>query len=67
MSQHKATVQWTRTTPDFNYDTYDRTHSVRLEGGIEIKASAAAEYKGRAELANPEAVMRLQLPLEFHR
>ena len=54
MSEHKAFVKWSRTTPDFNYDTYDRTHSVRFDGGIEIKASAAPEFKGNAGLVNPE-------------
>ncbi len=32
MSQHTATVTWKRKTPDFAYDTYDRTHDVKFEG-----------------------------------
>lgn len=61
MSEHKATVRWKRGTPDFVYETYDRTHSVRFEGGIEIKGSAAAEFMGKKELANPEEVLAAAL------
>lgn len=54
MSEHKATVTWKRTAPDFLYETYDRTHTIRYEGGIHHDASAAKEFMGKAELANPE-------------
>ncbi|MBI1862199.1 MAG: OsmC family protein [Deltaproteobacteria bacterium] len=54
MSEHRATVTWKRTTPDFVYETYDRTHEVRYEGGIQHKASAAKEFAGKPEFANPE-------------
>lgn len=54
MSEHKATVSWTRRTKDFVYETYDRTHEIRYEGGIYHMGSAAKEFMGKAELANPE-------------
>lgn len=57
MSEHKATVTWKRQTKDFAYDTYDRTHSLRFEGGIECKASAAQEFMGKKELVNPEELL----------
>jgi len=54
MSEHKASVRWKRTTPDFNYETYDRTHEVIFEGGQKVKSSAAPTYMGKAEHSNPE-------------
>ena len=57
MSEHRATTSWKRKTQDFAYETYDRTHTVRFEGGIECKASAAQEYMGKRELVNPEELL----------
>lgn len=54
MSDFKATIHWQRNTPDFDPKTYDRTYTVRFNGGIEIQGSAAPEYMGKADLANPE-------------
>lgn len=54
MSHHKAEVTWKRATPDFKYESYDRTHSIQYEGGIKIQASSAPEYAGNAKLVNPE-------------
>jgi len=36
MSEHSATIEWRRATPDFNYSTYDRSHVWRFESGVEI-------------------------------
>src|SRR5690349_8813497 len=41
MSDHHASVEWRRTTPDFSYATYDRAHVLRFDGGIEVPAGAA--------------------------
>lgn len=57
MSEHHAKVRWTRTTPDFQYDTYDRNHSVAFPGGVNAMLSAAAEYKGDAKHPNPEELL----------
>lgn len=54
MSEHHASVRWNRTTPDFTYDTYDRGHQVRFGSGIEVPASAAADFKGDPTRVNPE-------------
>jgi organic hydroperoxide reductase OsmC/OhrA len=42
MSEHRAIIEWRRETPDFDYLTYNRSHRLRFEGGIEVVASAAA-------------------------
>jgi organic hydroperoxide reductase OsmC/OhrA len=57
MSLHRASTSWRRSTADFAYDTYDRTHAWTFGGGVRIEASAASEYKGRAELPNPEEAL----------
>jgi len=54
MSVHAASLAWSRSTPDFAYETYDRTHVVRFGGGTEVAASAAPEYRGDATRVNPE-------------
>jgi organic hydroperoxide reductase OsmC/OhrA len=57
MSEHKAEIRWKRGSADFTYETYDRTHHWRFAGGTEFDASAAPEYRGRAELPNPEEAL----------
>jgi len=41
MSEYQATVEWRRQTADFDYQTYNRTHSLSFDGGIRVPASAA--------------------------
>ena len=41
MSEHSATIEWRRATPDFNYRTYDRAHVWRFESGVEVPACAS--------------------------
>lgn len=57
MSEHKATVAWRRTTPAFDYDTYNRDHAWTFPGGQTLKASAAPEFKGNPQCANPEEAL----------
>lgn len=61
MSVHRARVEWRRATPDFAYETYDRTHTIALEGGQTLQGSATPEYKGDAALANPEELLAASL------
>jgi organic hydroperoxide reductase OsmC/OhrA len=55
MAEHNVTVTWQRSTPDFDYKTFDRTHTWRFSGGQIVKGSAAPAYYGNPELASPEA------------
>jgi organic hydroperoxide reductase OsmC/OhrA len=41
MGEYRATVEWRRETVDFDYRTYNRTHTLAFEGGIRVPASAA--------------------------
>src|SRR5258705_186844 len=57
MSEHRTQVRGARGAEPFGYETYDRTHRWRFAGGTELDASAAPEYRGRAELPNPEEAL----------
>lgn len=61
MSEHRIFLDWKRETPDFQYDTYDRTHAIRFEGGWLAKGSAAPQFKGNADLPNPEELFAAAL------
>lgn len=39
MSEHKATITWKRTNPDFLKGKYSREHSWTFDGGLTIPAS----------------------------
>jgi len=55
MSEHHASIVWRRTSPDFAYDTYNRSHEVRFKGGaIVLPASSAPAFKGDADRVDPE-------------
>ena len=54
MSDHRATIRWSRTSDDFTIQTYNRDHEWTFAGGQTLSASAAPDYKGDAALANPE-------------
>ena len=41
MSEHSAIIEWRRTTSDFQYATYNRSHVWRFESGVEVPACAA--------------------------
>ena len=54
MSEHKATIRWSRAGRDFTYKTYSRDH-VWLANSNEIPASATAAYLGNPQRVDPEA------------
>jgi len=56
MSEHKATIRWSREGRDFAYKTYSRDH-VWLANGNEIPASATAAYLGNPQRVDPEAAL----------
>lgn len=57
MSEHRATIAWKRTSADFTYDTYNRDHVWHIDGGIDVPASAAPEYRGTLERVDPERAL----------
>src|SRR5437588_3644663 len=54
MSEHKATVEWKRQTPDFTYESYNRDHVWHFDAGITVRASANPAYLGSESCVDPE-------------
>ena len=54
MAEHHVTIRWQRTTPDFDYKTFDRTHTWHFSGGQTLQGSSSPTYFGNPTLANPE-------------
>ena len=60
MSEHKATISWKRTSPDFLKGKYSREHSWTFDGGLTIPASPSpsvvpAPYSNPANVDPEEA------------
>jgi organic hydroperoxide reductase OsmC/OhrA len=57
MSTFSIELAWRRTTPDFDYKTFDRGHIWYLAGGQTVQGSAAPEFSGDPEKSNPEEAL----------
>lgn len=55
MSEHKATILWSRGGKDFGYKSYSRDHVWRFDNGVEVPASATPSYLGNPQRVDPEA------------
>jgi organic hydroperoxide reductase OsmC/OhrA len=53
MSEHRATIDWQRSSADFTYLTYNRSHDWRFKAAT-VPASATKEYRGDENRVNPE-------------
>ena len=56
MSEHKATVKWSRSGKDFTYKTYSRDHVWSVNGN-DVPASATTAYFGNPSRVDPEAAL----------
>src|SRR3954471_1767536 len=54
MSEHRATLDWKRETPDFAYETYNRDHDWSFDAGVTVRASANPAYPGSESCVDPE-------------
>lgn len=54
MSEYRVGVRWRRATPGFAYDEYNREHTWSFDAGMEVRASAAPAFRGRADCVDPE-------------
>ena len=57
MSEHLATIRWQRSTPDFQYETYNRAHEWSFDAGIKLRASASLAFRGDADCVDPEEAL----------
>lgn len=57
MSEHHAAIAWTRADhPDGN-GSYSRNHLATLNGGQTVQVSAAVDYQGDGNCADPEQLL----------
>lgn len=49
-------LNWKRTN-EFSYETFSRNHTISYSGNQNLQSSAAAEYLGDANAANPEELI----------
>lgn len=55
MTQHRAMVQWSRTSDDFSYESYNRSHQLSFKGGaIVLAGGALPEFNGDGHGVDPE-------------
>lgn len=57
MSEHRIKLNWKRATPDFDYKTYNRSHRVTFKNGKLLEMSASIDYKGDANMVDPEETL----------
>ena len=54
MSEHIITLNWKLQAANFDYNIYNRDHSIEFDGVNRICASAAPDYHGNSLCVNPE-------------
>lgn len=54
---YKIDLNWKRTTADFDYNTFNRNHTLQFSGEQLLRNSSAPEYLGNTDTANPEELI----------
>lgn len=57
MSEHTATLNWSRQGREFTYEGYSRDHRLVFENGLDTLASSAPDFVGNPEALNPETLL----------
>lgn len=57
MNSYKIDLNWKRTTADFDYNTFNRNHTLQFSGEQLLHNSSAPEYQGNTDTANPEELL----------
>ena len=57
MSEHRASIRWSRGNRAFTYDSYSRDHQWSFDGGQTLSASAAPAYLGSESGVDPEEAL----------
>lgn len=61
MSEYNVHLAWKRETEDFNYQTYNRKHTVFFYGGPRIEVDTAPDYLRNPQFHTPEELMAASL------
>jgi organic hydroperoxide reductase OsmC/OhrA len=57
MSEHLATIRWSRDGKPFDYQSYSRDHEWSFDGGQHVAASASPDYLGNPRNVDPEEAL----------
>jgi len=57
MSEHRITLNWQRTTADFEYKSYNREHTATFKNNEAIGMSAAPAFRGSPKAVDPEELL----------
>lgn len=57
MSSYVIDLEWKNTSNNFGYEVFNRNHVVHFSGNQTLKNSAAPEYFGNSDMANPEELL----------
>ncbi|TBR21832.1 OsmC family peroxiredoxin, partial [bacterium] len=57
MSEHRVTVSWKRASEGFKYEEYNREHAWAFDAGIQVRASAAPDFRGKPDCVDPEEAL----------
>lgn len=57
MSEHTASIRWSRDGRPFDYRHYGRDHQWLFDGGQRVPASAAPDYLGNPAAVDPEEAL----------
>jgi len=57
MSEHRARINWIKSTPSFDLKEYNREHTWTFKNGAVVHASSAPKYRGSLECVDPEEAL----------
>lgn len=57
MTEHLATIRWTRTSSDFDPRSFNRAHEWTFDSGVVVPASSAPLYRGDPDRVDPEEAL----------
>ena len=57
MAAHQVALRWQRRSPDFEYQTFDRSYTLHFSGGQILPGSSSPVYFGNPTLINPEEIL----------
>jgi organic hydroperoxide reductase OsmC/OhrA len=57
MSEHSATLSWSRAPHKDEPETYSRSHTSTMKGSQVLQVSSSVEFKGDADHADPEQML----------
>ncbi len=57
MSEHQVALEWELATEGFEYEEFNRSHTLTFQNGLTVKNSAAAGFSGDSDALDPEQLL----------